>query len=115
MPPSPRTLMISYWLMRTPGCGAALVAWTAVETPSNESHADDFAFVPATDERFERCGTVCACGGATIGFLPGGGVPCAIDGAGPVGGPDGSKLAFAAGLPLPMTIVESLGPEPPLL
>ncbi|HEX8110748.1 MAG TPA: hypothetical protein VF516_23615, partial [Kofleriaceae bacterium] len=39
-------MIISYWLIRTPGCGAALPAWTPVvpevSNPalSNESHAD---------------------------------------------------------------------------
>src|SRR6185295_11055958 len=37
IPPSPSILIISYWLMRTPGCGAALWAWTPVDAPSNES------------------------------------------------------------------------------
>ena len=30
MPPSPIILIISYWLMRTPGCGIAEPAWTPV-------------------------------------------------------------------------------------
>src|SRR6267142_816863 len=82
MPPSPIILIISYWLIRTPGCGAALVACTAVETPSNVSHAD--LLVPgcdgADDDRFARG---CACkvdafGGASTGVEPGCGVPFGI-------------------------------------
>src|SRR5882672_9595138 len=74
MPPSPIILIISYWLMRTPACGAALVAWTAVDAPSNVSHADlptdgptDGMTDGATDGRFERAlaASVCACGGDT--------------------------------------------------
>jgi hypothetical protein len=116
MPPSPIILIISYWLMRTPGCGWALVAWTAVEEPSKASHADDFP-VPATDgdtdARFERgCeDIVCACGGATTAG-PGGGVPLAIDAAGEVGAivPLGNTLAFTAGLcEPPATTVTSPG------
>src|SRR5215813_5877050 len=51
IPPSPIILIISYWLIRTPGCGAALLACTpvvpevsnpALSIPalSNVSHAD---------------------------------------------------------------------------
>src|SRR5438552_9433710 len=71
IPPSPIILIISYWLMRTPGCGAALVAWTAVDAPSNVSHADllidaaiDGPTDGATEVRFERAlfATVAVCG-----------------------------------------------------
>src|SRR5215475_11425999 len=78
IPPSPIILIISYWLIRTPGCGAALVAWTAVDTPSNESHADLLNPDGASDVRLARgCAWACmvaACGGATV-VDPGGGVP----------------------------------------
>src|SRR5258708_2518218 len=33
MPPSPIILIISYWLMRTPGCGADAAAWIPVAPP----------------------------------------------------------------------------------
>src|SRR6185436_1724738 len=39
IPPSPSFLIISYWLIRTPGWGAPLTAWTAVGALSNVSHA----------------------------------------------------------------------------
>src|ERR1043166_8551618 len=74
IPPSPIILIISYWLIRTPACGAALVACTAVELPSNVSHADLLNPEGASDERRERgwaC-SVLACGGATAGAEPGG-------------------------------------------
>src|ERR1700755_1926372 len=81
MPPSPIILIISYWLIRTPGCGAALVAWTAVDVPSKVSHAD--LLTPGTDGASEprlargwAC-SVCDCG-AENGVAPGAGVPCAI-------------------------------------
>src|SRR5215510_2611381 len=85
IPPSPIILIISYWLIRTPGCGAALVAWTPVVpevsgTPpdeSNVSHADLLKPDGASEVRLARglaC-IVCACGGATVGCEPGGGVP----------------------------------------
>src|SRR3954470_11306828 len=81
IPPSPIILIISYWLIRTPGCGAALVAWTAVDAPSNVSHELLLGAGPtdgASDERFGRgCAwIVCAAGGATTAG-PGGGVPLA--------------------------------------
>src|SRR6185436_1292185 len=77
IPPSPIILIISYWLIRTPACGAALCAWIPVETPSNESHADLLKPDGASDGRRERgCAcSVLACGGATAGVAPGGGVP----------------------------------------
>ena len=40
MPPSPISLIISYWLIRTPACGTALPACTPVEPESNVSHAE---------------------------------------------------------------------------
>src|SRR4029078_4044450 len=46
IPPSPIILIISYWLIRTPGCGTALLACTPVVPEvssaalSNVSHAD---------------------------------------------------------------------------
>src|SRR5262249_3424380 len=88
MPPSPSVLMISYWLIRTPGCGIALVACTAVETPSNESHADD----GTCDDRFDRACSVLACGGAIAG-VPGG-VPFAT-----VAGCLGSGADACRGMP----------------
>src|SRR5258706_11837173 len=95
--------------MRTPGCGAALPAWTAVEAPSKLSHAD--LPVPATDgdteARFERgCACiVCADGGETRA-CPGGGVPFAIEPCGPVGAcvPCGIGIGAPA---LPSTTVAS--------
>src|SRR3954468_3845378 len=105
MPPSPIILIISYWLMRTPGCGAAATECTAVETPSNVSHA----LLPVRGSRPDssvRCGllfapaTVAAAAfGAIAGVLPGGGVPAGI-----VCGADGGGPA------LPSTTVASLGP-----
>src|ERR1043165_9899968 len=80
IPPSPINLIISYWLMRTPACGAALCAWTPVETPSNESHADLLNRDGASEVRFDRgCAcSVLACGDDTAWVAPGGGVPPGI-------------------------------------
>src|SRR6185295_2401751 len=80
IPPSPINLIISYWLIRTPACGAALCAWTPVETPSNESHADLLNPDGASDVRFDRgCAcSVLACGDDTACVTPGGGVPPGI-------------------------------------
>src|SRR5262249_44504533 len=86
IPPSPIILIISYWLIRTPACGAALVAWTPVVPlpPSNVSHALLLGCDGASEPRFARGAAiwVCACGGATTGVVPGGGVPCGT----PLGG-----------------------------
>ena len=86
MPPSPSILIISYWLIRTPGCGAALCAWTPVDAPSNVSH--ELLLGPidgATEEDFARAGgrgcawSVAAGTGAGTGTGPGAGaVPLAI-------------------------------------
>src|SRR5215475_7615303 len=91
IPPSPIILIISYWLIRTPGCGAALLACTpvvpevsnpALSNPllSNVSHADcrtDGA-LELVRGRGRACivlaaggGTVCGC--STAGVEPGGG------------------------------------------
>src|SRR3954468_9975998 len=106
IPPSPIILIISYWLIRTPGCGAALVAWTAVDAPSNVSHADLLNPDGASDDRLVR-GWACivgACGGATI-VEPGGGVP-----PGSVDGGFGSRC----GAPAPPSTTEpSINPRRP--
>src|SRR5262245_37971951 len=85
IPPSPINLIISYWLIRTPACGAALCACTPVDTPSNESHADLLNPDGASEVRFARgCAcSVLACGDDTE---PGAGVP-----AGSVVGSFGSR------------------------
>src|SRR5258705_13422380 len=78
--------------MRTPGCGAADVAWTPVEPPSNVSHADDFSADGASDERRARglaC-SVAALGGAITGVC--GGVPFAVDFGGAGGAPGSTTV-----------------------
>src|ERR1041384_7657146 len=57
IPPSPIILIISYWLIRTPGCGTALAAWTPVVPPvsiaaddSNVSHAELLTLDGADDD-----------------------------------------------------------------
>src|ERR1043166_9897467 len=98
IPPSPIILIISYWLIRTPGCGTALVAWTPVvpevsnppsPPDSNVSHADLLKPDGAFESRLARglaC-IVCACGGATGACVPGGAEPLGgfdgLGGAGP--------------------------------
>src|SRR3954462_7600200 len=76
IPPSPIILIISYWLIRTPGCGTALGAWTPVELPSNASHDDMLMPDGATELRFARgwAWSVLA-GGTNDGDAAGGGVP----------------------------------------
>src|SRR5262249_20601955 len=85
IPPSPIILIISYWLIRTPGCGAALVACTPVvpevssSDESNVSHADLLKPDGAFESRLPRglAGIVCACGGETGACVPGGAEPLA--------------------------------------
>jgi len=90
MPPSPIILIISYWLIRTPGCGIAAVACTPVDAPSNVSHAlrETPGVEGAWDELFARAlaRIVGAGAGSTDGmwFI---GVPAAVVDGGTGAGP----------------------------
>jgi hypothetical protein len=103
--------------MRTPGCGIALVAWTAVETPSKlfESHALPLT-LGALDVRFARAWTVAACGGAwMIGDEPGGGVPVAMLAGGSFGVDDGpiTTVRSAVADDTPITVLGCALGAPP--